>query len=241
MLLKQKLEKLFTRQICHRRTDGQAGFIPPHFFSKKKNGGGFTLIELMITFAIFSIITTVIIWENSKFNSSVLLTNLSYQIALTIRQAQVYGLSSKQAPGGSTQVGYGVFFDVSNSDQAKQFVLFADTNITGGNLNTYQSSTETISTTLIGQNNQISNICFKKSSGSSCYSDIPQPVNDENATIVFKRPNPEPVLRNAASEAGISEIKIIISPINNSAIKRCVTISKYGQISVKGQSGCEPY
>ena len=56
---------------------------------------GFTLIELLVSIAIFIIITSVAVWNNSQFNSTILLTDLGYEIALSVRQAQVYGITVK--------------------------------------------------------------------------------------------------------------------------------------------------
>lgn len=198
---------------------------------------GFTLIELMVTVAIFTIITTVVIYENSKFNSSVLLTNLSYQIALTIRQAQVYGVSSKKVTVGNIigspyQLGYGVHFNVNSDSSKKSFVLFADANNNG-----IFNASEEISRTVIGQNNNISTICFQRKGtlGEKCH----PAGNGKNseATIRFKRPNLEARIRDNSTTNLIEYVKIVVSPLNDATIKRCVIVRTNGQISVKG-TGC---
>ena len=69
---------------------------------------------------IFIVITGVVLANNAQFNSSVLLGKAGYDIALSVRQAQVYGLST-QSYAGEFQVGYGVDFQ-----GATQYLLFAD-------------------------------------------------------------------------------------------------------------------
>ena len=62
--------------------------------------GGFTLIELIVSVAIFVFMTALVVAKYGNFNQSVLMTDLAYDIALTLRTAQTYGVSVQgQAPG----------------------------------------------------------------------------------------------------------------------------------------------
>ncbi len=84
---------------------------------------GFTTIELIVTISILVIITTSIFISYPTFRQNISLKRTAQEIALTIRQAQVYGLSTKEfQPETSIFSGYGVHFE-SGSDS---FVLFAD-------------------------------------------------------------------------------------------------------------------
>ena len=89
---------------------------------KKQNQKGFTLVELLVTITIFVILTGIVLWNQSKFNSTILFTNLAYDTALTVRQAQTYGMNIKEF-GKDNFVPYGVHFDKS---APKSFILFAD-------------------------------------------------------------------------------------------------------------------
>jgi len=75
---------------------------------------GFTFIELIVVVAIMTLISTVVLFRQAKFSSDILITDMAYQIALAIRQAEVYGISSKGADTESEQnsfkSGYGVLF-----------------------------------------------------------------------------------------------------------------------------------
>src|SRR3989344_1409035 len=51
---------------------------------------GFTLIELLVVSAIVVMLATVILSSHGKFGGQVLLQNFAYDVALSIRQAQVY-------------------------------------------------------------------------------------------------------------------------------------------------------
>lgn len=88
-----------------------------------KQKKGFTTIELIVTISILVIITTAIFIKYPAFRQSISLKRTAQEIALTIRQAQVYGLSVKEfQPGTSIFSGYGVHFE-SGTDS---FILFAD-------------------------------------------------------------------------------------------------------------------
>ena len=90
---------------------------------------GFSLIELMVAVSIFLIITSVILFNQNKFSSNILITNIAYQVALSIRQSQVYGSGSKlDTSAVTTRYGYGNHFTVNNSSPGTpgNFIFFAD-------------------------------------------------------------------------------------------------------------------
>src|SRR6185369_828665 len=92
----------------------------------RKQEQGFTLVELLISIAIFTMITSVAVFNHAEFNGSVLLTNLAYEIALSVRQAQVYGTTVKQSSDINTvrfDSGYGVHF---NTAAPTTYTLFED-------------------------------------------------------------------------------------------------------------------
>src|SRR3989344_3869307 len=71
------------------------------FFSMKRTPRGFTLIELLVVLSIMLVITGVFLVRNQQFNSAILLRSLSYQVALSIRQAQVFGVGVKEDGAGT--------------------------------------------------------------------------------------------------------------------------------------------
>ncbi len=92
---------------------------------------GFTLIEMLVVLAIMGIVLAITINGQRAFDSSIVLSNTAYDVALSIRQAQTYGVSGRVALGTpSATYGYGV--DVQ-SFPTNKYVLFADTNGTGCN------------------------------------------------------------------------------------------------------------
>jgi prepilin-type N-terminal cleavage/methylation domain-containing protein len=102
-----------------------------HRASKK---GGFTLVELLVTIVIFVALTGVVLVNQGKFNSAELLNNFTYDMALTIKQAQSYAVNVRENVSGafnSTGQAYGVYFNTNTTAGAEgsktNFVLFNDT------------------------------------------------------------------------------------------------------------------
>lgn len=99
---------------------------------------GFTLIEFIVIISIFAIMSAVALFNYQGFRSSVSLGNLSRDIALTIRQAQVFGWSTITAndtsgviqldpiTGNPIRFAEGVFFekDMITSRYKSQIVLY---------------------------------------------------------------------------------------------------------------------
>ena len=93
---------------------------------KKKFTGGFTLPEVMIVIGFFVIMSATLSIGVSKFSDSINLTNLAYDMALSLRQTQVYGTSVKDrtSSGVSTfESGYGLIY--FSSDKLS-YAMFAD-------------------------------------------------------------------------------------------------------------------
>lgn len=84
---------------------------------------GFTLVELMVVLAIVMTIAAVVFTSQSSFNKTLVLANTAYDVALTIRSAEMYGLGNR-AIGGATNIGYGIDFQKAVPGI---FTLFADT------------------------------------------------------------------------------------------------------------------
>ena len=83
---------------------------------------GFTLIEMIVVLSIMVILTLVVLTGQSTFNQSLLLNDTAYTLALSIREAQSLGLSSRKF--ASTQnAGYGINM---NSGTPIKYQIFAD-------------------------------------------------------------------------------------------------------------------
>ncbi len=108
-----------------------------HPLAPSERGGtehrGFTLIELIVIISIFAIMASVALFNFNGFKSNVSLNNLSHDIALTIRQAQVSGwntiTTSFDANGNPLRLPQGVYFGMTTPG------IFDDQMILYGKLN----------------------------------------------------------------------------------------------------------
>jgi prepilin-type N-terminal cleavage/methylation domain-containing protein len=88
-----------------------------------KSQSGFTLVEMMVVVAIFIITTGIVLSNFGGFREKSSLDLLAREMALIIRQAQVYGTATKLAAGASGGFpSYGIYAKGGTS----HFILFAD-------------------------------------------------------------------------------------------------------------------
>lgn len=200
---------------------------------------GFTLVELLISVAIFSLITGVVVYNHSKFSSDLIVTNLAYQVALSIRQAQVYGLSVRGATSGSGQTfnaGYGVHFDSSSN---QKFYFFADiANKKQLCSNSGVDCTSAISACLptdgcleqitIPGGNTIDRFCIVADDSIDC----PAVGNPSMLDMTFKRPDPDASFNTRALPSQIGTVaKIYVK--SSQGKQKTISVNQSGQISIK--------
>lgn len=217
-------------------TNHDGGFTP-HYFSLKKSSAGFTLIELVAVIAVMVIISAVVLVNYTKFGNSVLLTNLAYDISLSIRQAQQFGTAVRGTTSGSFDTGYGVHFDNDTS-----YILFADIGPTTGPTarnKKYDSPLpdETVEGYTIRRGSRIDRFC-----GVVNWSPLNEQCSDtiSHLDIVFDRPQPGSISNafissdlNTLVDANPDYISARIVVINPQGETREVRVESTGQISVQ--------
>jgi prepilin-type N-terminal cleavage/methylation domain-containing protein len=180
---------------------------------------GFSLIELLVVVGIFTFITATVLANHSRFNSSVLLGSLAYDIALTVREGQVYGVSVRGIDT-NFQVGYGIRFSGASS-----FIFFADIYPVGAPNKKYDPQDSILSTYTLHAGHSISKFCGTSSSGTEC-SDTGA---ISNLDIVFLRPEPD---ANMSSASGGPYSQGTVTVMSSTGEKRTIAIASTGQISV---------
>ncbi len=152
---------------------------------------GFTLAEMIIVIAIFTIVSSIALFDQAKLSSNTLLTNMAYEIALAVREAQLYGISVRAAGDvGNFESEAGAYFNIASP---RQVVVYSNTS-SGTSMPTYEPGEEVIQYIFQNQRtNRIRTICVGKLEGSyqpACGTN-PDFVATE-VHVVFKRPNPAP-------------------------------------------------
>lgn len=188
-----------------------------------KQQRGFTLIELLVVVGILVVISGIILTNYSKFGGQILLRNLAYDIALSIRQAQVYGISARSFLGAQFAAGHGVYFDlVDPSVGDTSFFLYTDVD---NNSFFTSAGTEWVETFSIGRGYTIDRVCVPSGASETC--------GVTQLDILFRRPEPDAIIR-ASTGGGFAtydRARIVLeSPQEN---KLSVLIETTGQISVQ--------
>jgi len=191
-----------------------------------KDKKGFSLVEMLVVLSIFTFMTLLALAGYNKFNSQTLLDSLAYDVALSFRQAQSYGLSVRGSMGGSGfETGYGLYFD-KNSDTS--YILFADVDgdrIYDGDSSCAEGS-ECIDRFVLSRGYKISDICAVIPDGSEkCTS------SDEitNVSAIFERPDPDAIL---VSDVGGTYQEIRVTVQSPTGSEQNVSVFTTGQISV---------
>ena len=205
---------------------------------------------MLVVLAIIGILSVVIINGQGDFNRSLLVTDTAYTIALSVRQAQTFGLSSR-AFGGTNKAGYGVRFDMTTP---KTYFIFSDLTTTQGVAQPsycpisrtglpddkpgdclYSSASEIVQNFTFNRGFTITKLCghdFSSPGTLRCSTDPTNPIG--SIDMVFLRPNTDSII--SAKVAGgayfqISDATIVLSAPNNGG-NRLVCVSYAGQVSV---------
>jgi len=195
---------------------------------------GFSLLEVLITAAIIGIITSIVAVKYGSFNNVVLLKNQAYEVALDLREAQVFAVSSS---GRSDQFreDYGLYFSTNNP---QQYILFQDQGTTienGRNVAYYDVDLNE----MIGMPHNVDSrfklkrICVNIVSTSNLC-----PIELNDLAITFKRPDFDSQFASVdGGSKGVGAISNARLEFTNSfetdASVRTVIVSSVGQIAVQ--------
>ncbi len=217
---------------------------------------GFTLIEFIVIISIFAIMSAVTLFNYQGFKSSVSLSNLSRDIALTIRQAQVFGWATitSNDPSGAIQLdpvtgnpvrfAEGVFFETNPSSgrYKSEMILYRKTSaVDVGLFSAYIPMIDTVVDTIKVQGpNQIASIqtASDESSlaiGSNGLSVGGTPISSD-LSVAFSRPSQQAYVFDGANPIGNGDyIGIYIAA--NADCPPTGNCTKYGHVIIISRSG----
>lgn len=206
---------------------------------------GFTLIELLVVLAIIVTLMTIVFTSQSSFNKTLVLANTAYDIALTLRSAESFGLSSR-ASGSTANVGYGVHFQTVTTGS---FIFFADTyqagigchpiigdptgpGATPGDCVYTSSSDYKVNDYTLGNGIYVKDFCAYSGSWSCALTGL------ISLDIVFAQPNPTPsISTNGSYSAALTKACLVLaSPSAPSGPYRYVSVESSGQITANASS-----
>ena len=189
---------------------------------------------MLVVISVLLIMTGVILANFPAFRDKAALDLLAQEIAVTIRQAQVYGIGTREAGTGSKFPSYGIYFATDNSNglDNKTFYLYAD-----------RDSTKTFSPP------DPLKKCNEDNSGNDCIIEkfaitgsakivelqgctgncaTPPPATLTSLDIFFQRFYPEATL-----PANYSYVKIMIQSTRDATRQKEIQVWSTGQIVVK--------
>ncbi len=182
----------------------------------------FTLIELVIVLAIFSVMTVLLFANSNRFGADTALTNSVYDTMLSIRQAQTYSVAVHSVDATSFRGAYGVHVDIDNP---RRIILFADTSADGENYMVYNVDGDTIiRTDEIGKDLEISDLCGRGVDGNLL-------CGKGSLDIAFIRPRPTAYMSTGITK--YTEARICFS---SGATNRQIVVLASGQITIA--DGC---
>lgn len=101
----------------------------------KTNKAGFSVVELVVVLTIFSIMSSISIFNYNDYRKNIEKSNVSQDIALSIRQAQVYGISSSDriigdidldTTGNADELFGAAIIDITRDQSIRGVVVFPD-------------------------------------------------------------------------------------------------------------------
>ena len=195
---------------------------------------GFSLLEVLITTAIIGIVTAIVVLRYGAFNSTILLKNQAYEVAIAIREAQVYSISTRGS-SNAFRNNYGVAVDLSSTGSAQEVILFLDNGDSSheGRYNDGSdgSAEDTVIESLILDSRfAITQFCVEANCSDA--------TDAKQLSVTFARPNFDAKIKAAKDDGSnyggvFSDATITLGSLDGADFKRTVSVGATGQISVQ--------
>ena len=190
---------------------------------------GFSLVELITVTGVIVILSSIVLANNNKFGGAIQLRNLAYDLALTIREAQTYGISVRKFGSGVGQFGggYGMYFDIASP---YEYTMYADVVLP---LNGLYDPGELVDSPFgIGGGYKIYDLCVTPPNAGAA-----EECSQPKLHTFFIRPEPDAYVRVEGATPVYQRGRVILESPRGDRI--AVLVEATGQISVQPY-GYEP-
>jgi len=176
---------------------------------------------MLVVLGIMSVLTAVLLTRSSAFGGTIVLRSLAYDVALSVREAQVYGIAVRQTSTGSFTKGYGVNVRTASPTS---YLLFSDNSGDGH----YSGDSELVTRYELRNGYRITDICVTPATGSEQCG----VQGTTKADITFVRPEPDAYIRKNDESVLNQRVRIRITAPNGVS-SADVVVEATGQISVQ--------
>jgi len=196
----------------------------------KKEGfkKGFSLIEFFVIVTIFSIMAGITALNYREFQAEIELRNLAYDVALSIRQTQTFGISATDStmplspataiPSDDRSI-YGIYFEGSD-----RLVIFQDLDKS----KTFDSENDRVlSDSRIATGDIIKTICKGDSKPGTCVSS-----ESKNLVAIFQRPFPDAVIKDNSTSTEYAYTSILLESGKKPEVQKMIELWNTGAINI---------
>ncbi len=148
------------------------------------------MIELVVVSGIIVVISGIVLASNGRFGGVILLENLGYDVALSVRQAQVFGISVARYGTNNFNAGYGVHFQTNSNT----YEFFGDVITVNGMYTCPQPGTgncELVAVNTIAQGYSVSALCSPAGTALTDCTTTGSSLQKTSLDVLFKRPEPD--------------------------------------------------
>lgn len=157
--------------------------------------------------------------SNLRFGGAITLRNLAYEVALSVREAQIFGISVRRFGSENFTSGYGMHFRTSSPTS---YIMFADAVAQNG---LYDGSEEIVESFSLGRGFEIIDLCVVIGI------EPDETCGISKIDILFQRPEPDAQIRYDDGVSLNQRARVVLrSPRGDIA---SVLVEATGQISVQ--------
>lgn len=184
---------------------------------------GMTLVELIVTLAIMLILTSMMIPNYREYQKNTVLNNLTQDVALSVRLAQTYGLTVRDAGGDNFQTSYGIRFSEATP---AQYFIFRDTNRATGGFQYSGLAGDRVEEYELNNGYNISNVCgIRPDASEDCFSGGDRAITWMD--IVFDRPKPDAYFTSSLGGSLYEEVAVTVESPNGDTKEMRVLLTGY--------------